>query len=210
MTVIVGVRFKGGVLIGGDAQWSTEGSHRIGAQPKVHVLQDTLALGYCGSGRFGQILQYHLSELEEPFLPREGRDEEYWCVREFIPYLRAVTEEHGHLHIKHNVEEFGPSAFLLGVRGKLFLIESDYSVNEHSLPYEAVGSGEDNAIGVLHEMLGEIPAEHITEAKALRAAAKAIAAASAFNNFVGGPASFVTTTLYTEDEIATAKRILGR
>lgn len=210
MTVVVGVRFKGGVLLAGDQQWSTENSNRIGAQSKVHLLQDTLAIAYCGSGRFGQILQFHLSELEDPFLPRESRDEEYWAVREFIPYLRDVTTDQGHMHIRHNVEEFGQSAFLLAVRGRLFLVESDFSVNEHSLPYEAVGSGEDNAIGVLHTEIGDTDAQDITLAKAERTAIKAIKAAIKFNNYVGGDIDTVQTVVYTEDEIASAKRILGR
>jgi 20S proteasome alpha/beta subunit len=212
MSVVVGVRHTKGVLLAGDLQWSGDNSHRMGVQPKVHSLLDTLALGYVGSGRFGQILQYHLSDsLEDPFLPREGRDEEYWTVKAFIPYLREQTELHGHLHIHHNVEEFGPSAFLLAVRGKLFTIEADFSVNEHRLPYEAVGSGEDNAIGVLHAMLGEDPEMELpTRAKAERAARRAVEAAMAFNNYVGGAVTFVETSLWTQEEIETAKRILGR
>lgn len=211
MSVVVGVRFKGGVLLAGDSQYSTENSNRLGSQSKVHSLLDTLAIGYVGSARFGQILQYHLTDtLEDPFLPREGRDEEYWAVREFVPYLRAQTEEHGHLHIHHNVEEFGPSAFLLGVRGKLFTIESDFSVSTHSLPYDAIGSGEDNAIGVLHAALGDNPEVTCTQARAEKIACSAVAAAVQFNNYVGGATTTVTTVIYTDDEKDTARRILGR
>jgi 20S proteasome alpha/beta subunit len=211
MSVVVGVKFNGGVILAGDSQWSDDNSNRLGAQSKVHSLSDTLAIGYVGSARFGQILQFHLSELEDPFLPRDGRDEEYWAVREFIPYLRAVTEEQGHLHIKHNAEHFGESAFLLAVRGRLFLVENDFSVSEHSLAYEAVGSGGENAIGALHSDLGfdpEVP--YFTEAKAMKAAEKAVSSAITFNNYVGGDIISVQTVLYTEDEIEIAKRILGQ
>lgn len=210
MTVVVGVRYKDGVLLAGDLQWSGENENRIGAQSKVHGLQDTLGIAYCGSGRFGQILQFHLSELEDPFLPREGRDEEYWAIREFIPYLRDVTTDHGHMHIRHNVEEFGNSAFLLAVRGRLFLVEADFSVNEHSLPFEAVGSGGENAVAVLYTELDGLAAEEITYRKAMSAAEKAIKAAIKFNNFVGGDITSIVTAHYSDDEIATAKRILGR
>lgn len=212
MSVVVGIRCKTGVVLAGDAQWSDDNSNRVGAQSKVHSLMDTLAIGYVGSGRFGQILQFHLTDgLEDPFIPREGRDEEYWAVREFIPYVRAHTEEHGHLHIHHNVEEFGPSAFLLGVRGRLFCVESDFSVNEHLLPYEAIGSGGDNAIGVLHSELGEnVDHMTITQAKAERIAKKAVTAAGKFNNYVGGPINFVSTILFTDEEKDMARRVLGR
>lgn len=214
MSVVVGVRYRGGVILAGDAQWSGENSNRLSRQPKVHSLLDTLAIGAVGSGRFGQILQFHLTDgLEDPFLPREGRDEEYWAVREFVPYVRAHTEEHGHLHIKHNAEHFGPSAFLAAIRGRLFLIESDFSVSEHSLPYEAVGSGEDNAIGVLHSELGkdwELGDPLPTEPRAERIARKAVEAACTFNNYVGGIITVVKTVEYTADEKATARRILGK
>jgi len=211
VTVVVGVRHKNGVVLAGDLQWSTENSNRIGAQSKVHLLQDTLGIAYCGSGRLGQILQYHLSELEDPFIPREGRDEEYWAVREFVPYLRAVTEEQGHLHIKHNAEHLGESAFLLAVRGRLFCVDEDFSVNEHRLPFEAVGSGEDNAVGALIADLGaEITAEEITEARAEKVARKAVEAAITFNNYVGGDITIEKTVLYTDDEKDMARRILGR
>lgn len=216
MTVVVGVRHKQGVVLAADAQWSWSNDNRMAdlAQPKVHSLLDTLAVGYCGSGRFGQILTYHLTDsLEDPFLPREDRDEQYWAVREFIPYLRDVTSAHGHLHILEadQTESFGESAFLLAVRGVLFLVESDFSVNQHRLPYEAVGSGSENAMGVLHERLGDDPEQALlTPAKAEVLARKAVEAAITFNNFVGGDITVIHTALYTDEEKATAKEILRR
>jgi 20S proteasome alpha/beta subunit len=216
MTVVVGVRHKNGVLLAADAQWSWDNDNRMAdvTQPKVHSLLETLAVGYCGSGRFGQILTYHLTDsLEDPFLPREGRDEQYWAVREFIPYLRDVTHMHGHLHIleENQVESFGESAFLLAVRGALFLVEADFSVNMHRLPYEAVGSGAENAMGVLHERLGDDPnQELVTEAKAETIARKAVQAAITFNNYVGGDITVVRTSLYTAEEKDTAREILRK
>jgi 20S proteasome alpha/beta subunit len=215
VTVVVGVKHRTGVLLAADAQWSWANDHRMAdiTQPKVHELLETLAIGYCGSGRFGQILQYHLMDsLEEPYLPREDRDSQYWAVREFIPFLRDVTHQHGHLHVLEadQTESFGESAFLLAVRGDLFLVESDFSVNMHRLPYEAVGSGAENAMGVMHNSLGDDPKQElVSKADAEDIAVRAVEAAKTFNNFVGGDISAVETVLYTEDEKATAKRILA-
>jgi 20S proteasome alpha/beta subunit len=206
VTCVVGVVGRKGVLLAGDAQWSTDWSHRVGAEPKVFQLSQVLAIAYCGSGRLGQILTYHLTDsLEDPPL---GMDEHYWAVREFVPFLRDVTDAHGHLHIREDnqVEELGQSAFLLAARQRLFSVESDFSVNEHLLPYEALGSGEREAIGVLLDALDgqQLP----TWERAERVARRAIAAAAEFDNFVGGPVTTVRTVTYTEDEKRLARDVL--
>jgi 20S proteasome alpha/beta subunit len=207
MTCIVGIVGKKGVLIAGDAQGSTDYVKRIDVSPKVFQLSDTLAVGYCGSGRFGQILQYHLMDsLEEPSLIM---DEHRWVVREFIPYLREHTEQHGHLHIHRNVEEFGPSAFLLAVRGRLFTIESDFGVCEHVLPFESIGSGSETATGSMHGELGDAE-EPIGDGRLLAIATRAIRAAEKLTLYVGGPITSVKTVLYTDEERELARRIIGR
>ena len=205
MTCIVGLVGKKGVLIAGDSQVSTDWIKREDKGPKVFSLLDTVAIGYCGSGRFGQILEYHLESLKSPPL---GKDELRWVIRDFIPYLRWITEEHGHLHIHHNVEHFGPSAFFLGVRGRLFTVESDFSVNEHVHPYEAIGSGADTAMGVLHAEIGETY-EPISDSRLLSIAEKALEAATKLTLYVGGDIVYSKTEIYTTEEKALARKILG-
>lgn len=210
MTCVVGVISRKGVLLAGDSQYSTDTTHRLSDEPKAFELSELLAIAYCGSGRLGQILSYHLTDsLEDPPL---GMDEHYWTVREFIPYLRDVTHTHGHLHIREDtqVEELGQSAFLLAVRDRLFAIEADFSVNEHAQPYEALGSGEDVAIGSLRTALGvDANSYYPTQREAEKAAEDAIRAAAELTNFVGGPISKVWTVRNTEDEKALARDILG-
>lgn len=205
MTCIVGLVGTKGVLIAGDAQGSTEWTKREDAGVKVFNLMDTVAMGYCGSGRFGQILQYHMDDLDEPPL---AMDEHRWAVHDFIPYLRALTEEHGHLHVRHNVEEFGPSAFLLGVRGRLFAVWNDFSVDEHVHPYEAIGSGGETAMGVLHAAYGETR-EPLYDRELLEVATGAIEAAKMLTPFVGGEISHVQTVRWTDDEKTLAREILA-
>lgn len=206
MTCIVGLVGRRGVLIAGDAQGSTDWTKREDAGVKVFSLMDTVAIGYCGSGRFGQILQYHMDDLDEPPL---AMDEHRWAVHDFIPYLRSLTEEHGHLHVRHNVEEFGPSGFLLGVRGRLFAVWNDFSVDEHVHPYEAIGSGAETAMGVLHAAYGETY-DPLPDAKLHATAEQAIAAASKLTLYVGGQVTFVETVLWTDDEKDLARRILAK
>lgn len=200
MTVIVGLVGKDGCLIAGDSQWSTPYQKRNDTQSKVWTFGETVAFGACGSGRFGQILEYHLETLREPPLQM---DELEWVIREFIPLLREATEQHGHLHVYHNVEEFGPSEFLMAVRGRLFCVYADFSVAEHVHPYEVTGSGGETAVGVLHA------ASWSTRGEMLKVARKAVAAATDLTPFVGGDVTHVETTRWTADEKALARRILG-
>lgn len=206
MTCIVGLVGKNGVLIAGDSQASGEYTKREDVSAKVFALSDVLAVGYCGSGRFGQILQYHLSDLLED--PPLGMDEHRWTVRHLVPHLRDHTEAHGHLHVHHNVEEFGPSGFLLAVRGRLFTVWSDFGVDEHVLPFEAIGSGGETAAGTLHGDLGENLGP-IDDNRLEDVAARAINAAAKLTLHVNGTIDSVKTLRYTAAEKALAKRIVS-
>jgi len=206
MTCIVGLVGTKGVLIAGDAQGSTDWTKREDVSAKVYQLSELLAVGYCGSGRFGQILQYHLMDsLDDPPL---GVDEHRWVVRDFVPYLRDLTEQHGHLHVYHNVEEFGPSEFLFGVRGRLFSVFNDFSVGEHILPFEAIGSGGETAAGSVHGELGDDPGP-IEDRLLLPIATRAIEAAERLTLHVGGKISAVKTKQWTTEEIQLARLIIG-
>ena len=149
MTCVVGIRWKGGVLLAADSQTSGDNFKRMDTDSKVFQLSDVLAIAYCGSGRLGQILKHWLMDaLEEPPLDRDLRR---WYVREFAPVLRDVLNEHGHLHIleEDQTEYLGNSAFLLAVRDRLFAIEPDFSINESEFPFDSFGSGSEAALGAL-------------------------------------------------------------
>lgn len=209
VTCIVGLVGVNGVLIAGDAQGSTTWTKREDVQPKVFQLSELLVVGYCGSGRFGQLLQYHVMEgLEEPSLIL---DEHKWVVKEFVPHLRAVADHHGHLHIylEDNSEGIGPSAFLLGVRGRLFTVWSDFGVDEHVLSYDAIGSGAETAMGSLHGELGDEDGA-LPDDELLPLATRAIKAATRTTTFVGGQISSVKTMWYTDEERELARRVLAK
>lgn len=207
MTCIVGLIGKKGVLIAGDAQGSTEWIKRNDASPKVFQLSDLLAVGYCGSGRFGQILQYHVMDmLDDPPL---GMDEHRWVVRDFVPHLRDNTLEHGHLEVRRNVETFGPSEFLLAVRGRLFLIDCEFGVSEHELVFESVGSGAETATGSIHGELGDA-AYPLDDRLLLGIATRGIRAAEKLTNFVGGKITTVKTVRFTAEEKQFARGILRK
>lgn len=206
MTCVVGVRGKSGVLLAGDSMLSSTWGNRKMQNSKVHALSEVVAMAYCGSARLGNILSFHTEDLYDPPL---GRDEHRWAVKTFIPYLRGLAEEHGHLHIHHNVEHLGQSAFLLAVRGRLFTVDGDLQVAEHGLPYDALGSGEDVAIGSLHSQLGDDP-NPVADERLEEVASAAIEAATEFTNHVGGRITSVQTVIYSEAERELARQIVKR
>jgi ATP-dependent protease HslVU (ClpYQ) peptidase subunit len=206
VTCVVGVRTKSGVLLAGDRQLSWENGNRMGRDAKTCALSDILAVAYCGSGRLGQLLQYHLDELDDPPL---GRDEQRWAVRDFVPFLRDVTEAAGHLHIHRNVEELGESAFLFAVRGRLFMVEADFSVSEHRFAFDALGSGMETAIGAMHVAARNASYDPHTRSAALKIAEAGIKAATDYTNFVGGDMTVAETTLFTDEERTFARTIVS-
>lgn len=205
MTAIVGVKGKKGVLLAGDSQMSGYNSNREVLDTKVFLCSDVLGFAYCGWPRLAQIVMYHLGDFDDPPL---GMDEQKWAIKEFIPRLRDITEYHGYLHVHHNVEHLGASAFLMAVRGRLFTVDEMLAVTEHRQPYEALGSGEEVAIGAMKSLLSD-DLDYVPDNKLAAVAQAGIDAAAKYTNFVGGDIDMVRTVVYTEEEKRLAKSILG-
>lgn len=200
MTCVVGVRGPKGVLLAGDSQYSWENRNGMGseASAKTYELSEVLAIAYHGSGRLGQILIYELEHLQDPPL---GRDELRWAVKDFVPHLRSVAEDHGFLHIHNwNVEHLGEeNGFLFAVRGRLFNVGGDFSIDEHRRPFDATGSGQEVAIGAMNALVGDTT-KPVPEAKMEKVALAGVQAASDLTNFVGGDITMVNTVSITDEE----------
>jgi ATP-dependent protease HslVU (ClpYQ) peptidase subunit len=178
VTCIVGVKTGSGVLLGGDSLGSNGYSGSSYLAPKVFRLTPEIAAGYTSSFRMGQLLEHNLS------VPSLTGDERSWAISELVPALRETFKQHGYAHI-HNNEENG-GVFLLAVRDRLFQVQSDYSVLEPRMPYDAVGCGEHFAMGAMHALWKP----KLDARKFLRAA---LDAASAFSTGVGPPYNFTST-----------------
>jgi 20S proteasome alpha/beta subunit len=205
VTCVVGIRGTAGVLLAADSQTSWDNRKMMDAQPKVFELSDVLAIGYCGSGRLGQLLQHGMAELDDPPL---GRDEHVWAVKTFVPFVRDVLETGGFLHVHHNVEHFGDSAFLFAVRHRLFQVEGDLCVNEHERPYDAVGSGCEVAIGAMAALVGD--ADAVSERTIVDVAIAGVQAPIEHTHYVGGDIAYRSTVCFTDDERAFARSMLKR
>lgn len=169
MTCIVGVADGNNVWIGADSASGEEKGWTVArvTSPKVFPLQikgtdQRLLIGYTSSFRMGQILQHHL-ELPENPIPVRGLEERY-LIDPVIPLIRAAFKRHGFTKIEHNEEEGG--VFLVGLQGHLFRIGADFHVGERVDGYEAIGCGQDFALGSLwvNRLAGVDPAVSVFQA----------------------------------------------
>lgn len=145
MTCIVGLRADGEVCIGGDSAAVSESQHEIyvRSDPKVFKVGEFL-FGCGGSFRMMNILQYFFNPDPQP---EEADPRSYMCIT-VSNHLRDCFYEHGWARNDSGVEKGGQ--FLIGYRGHLFYVGSDYQIGEFACGYSAIGMGLHYALGSLH------------------------------------------------------------
>jgi ATP-dependent protease HslVU (ClpYQ) peptidase subunit len=151
--VVAGVEVDGGVFLGADSAISDPSIVDTGFRKIHRFLTDDdgrigFAIGAIGSARASQVIEHWLDVLP----PRAGVNPERWAVRELVPALRIVAEEHGPWHADEIGEETsGKSSFYLmvAVKGALLTISDCYTVTRSPSKFAAIGSGAEFAIGSL-------------------------------------------------------------
>ena len=140
MTCIVGIAHKNRVYLGADTQGTAGG--RITRGPDKLVTVGPVIVGFCGSYRSPQILQHKVT------LPDPGVDLVRWLSVDFVDAWRAARKESGDETKYTDGSESCGAGLLIGLQGRLFWLERDYSVFE--MPEHAIGSGGTAARGSLH------------------------------------------------------------
>jgi hypothetical protein len=171
MTVIVGIETSTGIAMGADSgSYGSRGSVTITlhpSDPKIFFAGDFL-VGVAGSARFSNVLQHCVKWPTVP-KPRKGnlvvhdQDLMRFMVTVVVPRIRAAC--------KRNDLELRPSGglleddnddtgeALLGVLGRLFLLENDFHVERSGHRYNAIGVGAPVAMGSLYTSGGTCPNE---------------------------------------------------
>jgi hypothetical protein len=159
----------------------------IGAEQEIYEAQEDKVfikgpylIGFCASGRLGQILRYRANL---PELPEDDDDLTGFLVDVIVPRIQEALEENRAVSI-------GPAALppkaviLIGCRGRLWSIVNDLTVIEET-PIAAIGSGRHHAYGAMHALTasGAEPPARIVEL--------ALEAAAAYSPRVRGPFRFV-------------------
>ena len=143
MTCIVGYvdKKKRVVYIGGDSAATDDAEVDIRKDPKVFK-NNGMIFGYSGSFRMGQLLRYTLK------IPKQKASESaqrFLCTA-FVNAVRDCFVDSGAL----DGSEAPDWSFMLGYRGALYQVYSDFQVAAVSTPYDATGGGRAYAMGAMH------------------------------------------------------------
>ncbi len=143
MTCIVGLVEDKKVYMGGDSM-VTGYVTQIMTFRKVFKHNNCI-IGYSGSVRMCNLLQYAFTVPEHS----DGVSVEQYLTTTFVDALRTLMKDAGNA-TKVNEQEGSTGFFLIGYRGRLFKISSDYSLTEVAEGFDAVGSGSDVALGAMY------------------------------------------------------------
>lgn len=142
MTCIVGFADRGKVYIGGDSAGVSGQNIMLRADEKVFKNGEFI-FGFTSSFRMGQILRYNFTPPERLV---SLTDEEYLHGDFLNALIKALTSK-GYVKIDNNQIEGG--TFLMGYRGKLYYVGSDFQIGRNLKDYDSVGCGSSYALGAL-------------------------------------------------------------
>ena len=142
MTCIVGMVVGDAVYIGGDSAGVSGADIRIRQDAKVFT-KDSMVFGFTSSFRMGQVLRYSFSV---PYHDPRKDDFAYLCTG-FVDALIDCFKSKGYARVDNG--EVSGGVFLVGYKGKLYKIESDFQVSSLFVGYDACGCGEAYALGAL-------------------------------------------------------------
>jgi ATP-dependent protease HslVU (ClpYQ) peptidase subunit len=181
MTCIAAVAEGGLVWMGGDGRSTSGWDIYQQRQPKVFRVGDLVA-GSSGSRRMHQLVQRGLAEGLERH--EDGASTFDYLVACVVPVIRRCLADGGCLKTIDGVAEF-EGAVLIGCRGGLYVVSSDFSVSDIDRDMMAIGAGSDYALGALYATResGVHPMDRLRTA---------LAAAATFNASVGPPYAFIT------------------
>lgn len=181
MTCVVGVVHDGKVYLAADSAGISGMDLRIRTDKKVFEV-DEFVIGIAGSFRMGNILRFSFN----PPIHHEDVDPFHYMATDFIDEVRHALKDGGYSKKDNNVETTTGGTFLVGYRGRLFEIDSDFQVAENVHGYAAIGCGDQVALGSLFSTDDfDNPEDRLEEA---------LEAAEAFSAGVRAPFNFISTT----------------
>lgn len=188
MTAIVGLIHAGRVHLGGDSAGVSGWDITTRADAKV-FRNGPFVFGFTTSFRMGQLIRWSLTAPT----PGDGEDLDRFMCTTFVDSVRACLKAGGWAKKDSDREEGGK--FLVGVRGRLFTVDTDYQVGESLDGFAAVGAGADVALGALYATweLALRPGDRAVDISPRNRLSLALEAAERFSAAVRGPFEFVVS-----------------
>ena len=146
MTCIVAVESDGKVVMGGDSAGVGGLNVIVRADEKV-FRNGKFLMGFTDSFRMGQLLRYSL-ETSKLKVPDYDDELMKFMSVDFINAVRKTFKDGG--YGKHGDGDNEGGTFLVGVKGKIFTIYSDFQVARPADGFAAVGCGQSYALGALY------------------------------------------------------------
>ena len=179
MTCIVAiVDGNGKIIMGADSSAVDETIHTAHLDSKVFK-KGEFGIGYCHSFRMGQIIEFWFTP---PEIPDKEENMMRYMVQDFVPELKSILADNDYPNHEDEKTEW---AMIVGIRGHLFTIESDWHVGYDDISYVSIGAGASYAIGAMYSVLG------IGHKDAQYMARTALEAAEKFCPYVIKPFNFI-------------------
>lgn len=143
MTCIVGLEANGKVYMGGDS--ASTSSHDVYISPvrKVFPNGDFL-IGCTGIWRLPQLLRYSLDVRPQ----EDGESDMEYMVTGFVEAVRKCLKEGGFAKVEDEQEE-GDGTILVGFNGRVYKVYKRFSVCANCDSFQAIGCGDEYALGNL-------------------------------------------------------------
>lgn len=139
----------------------TDGYSKLNYNNQKVFKNGEFLIGYTTSFRMGQLLQY---KWKAPTRNKTTKDDLEYLVNQVVPSFIKLFRDNGFLSSeseatardsKTNTTSGAISGgqFLIGYRGRLYTVQSDFAVLEEARGYAACGCGQDYAIGALSALM---------------------------------------------------------
>ena len=196
MTTIIGLQGKDWSVIGADSKISsfdeqgfvTQQSTLPKSSSKI-ISKNGYLLGAAGDVRAINLLHHVYEPPSYRYATTKEKLDQH-ITKKVIPSLRQCFDEQGFSppdkgDRDHKAEQ--NSTIIISLKGRIYVIEEDYSWTEDSSGVYVIGTGSHFARGALHALIGSSTTDKLSEKKALEFAERALQIASAHDAFSGSP-----------------------
>lgn len=147
MTCVVGLEHAGAVYLGGDSAltYTDSGSIVVVRDPKVFA-RGPLVIGTSNDARILQLVGHSFDPPEHA----DGVDDMRYVVVDLVAGLKSLLRKNRLLKKGKEEGDSHEAQHLVGYRGAVYLIDTDFQAQRATCGWAAIGSGADIALGSLH------------------------------------------------------------